>query len=144
MKHLTTLLVDSKKETIVQTIHPDPAEMDREKELVNLYPQVEYQKIDGFGGAFTDAAGFVFTLLSPEQQKSFLEDYFSEDGLKYTIGRTSIDSCDFSLACYASADTPDDLALEHFDISRAEQYVLPLIRKVQEMAGRSIPMMLTP
>lgn len=144
MKHLTTLFINQQKKTVIQEIASNPKEASRETRLVNLHPQVRYQTLDGFGGAFTDAAGYVFTLLSPEQQEKFLADYFSETGLNYTIGRTSIDSCDFSLECYTSADVPNDLNLEHFDMSRAEQYVLPLIHRAQEAAGHPISMMLTP
>lgn len=144
MKRYTTLFVNGQKECTVQNIAPDAKETERERNLVNLYPQVSYQTIDGFGGAFTDAAGYVFTLLSPRQQEQFLQDYFSENGLKYTIGRTSIDSCDFSLECYASCDRDGDIALESFDMTRAQQHVLPLVLKAGETAGRPIRMMLTP
>lgn len=140
MKQLTTLFINQEKKTVVQSICPDPAEAEREKELVNLYPQVSFQAIDGFGGAFTDAAGYVFTLMTGEQQEQLLKDYFSKDGLGYTMGRTSIDSCDFSLCCYDSGK-PDT---EELDVSRAQQYVLPLIRRAQETAGKPITMMFTP
>lgn len=144
MKHLTTLFTDQGITTLEQKISIAPAETERERDLINLHPQMRYQTIDGFGGAFTDAAGYVFTLLSPAQQEKFLRDYFSEDGLNYAVGRTSLDSCDFSLECYASGDVPGDVTLAHFDTGRAEKYVLPLILRAQETAGRSIPMMLTP
>lgn len=144
MKHLTTLFTDQGITTLEQKISIAPAETERERDLINLHPQMRYQTIDGFGGAFTDAAGYVFTLLSPAQQEKFLRDYFSADGLNYAVGRTSLDSCDFSLECYASGDVPGDVTLAHFDTGRAEKYVLPLIRRAQETAGRSIPMMLTP
>lgn len=144
MKQLTTLYTDRQKQTTVRTIGPDPAETEREKLLVNLYPQVGYQTIDGFGGAFTDAAGYVFSLVSPRQQEEFLKGYFTKEGLNYTLGRTSVDSCDFSLECYASGDTPGDVSLERFDVGRAQKYALPLLLRAQETAGRSIPLMFTP
>ena len=144
MKHLTTLFTDHGLQNMEQIITADPSEAEREKNLINLYPQMRYQTIDGFGGAFTDASGYVFALLSPEQQQEMLEGYFAKDGLNYTIGRTSIDSCDFSLECYAAGNVPGDTALANFDISRAEKYVLPLIHRAQETAGQPISMMLTP
>ena len=63
MKRYTTLFVNDRKDFTVQTIAPDPAETQREKDLINLYPQMACQTIDGFGGAFTDAAGYVFSLM---------------------------------------------------------------------------------
>ncbi|MBP3646153.1 MAG: glucosylceramidase [Clostridia bacterium] len=144
MKRYTTLFVNGRKDFTVQTIAPDAAETQREKDLINLYPQMAYQTIDGFGGAFTDAAGYVFSLMSPELQEAFLRDYFSGDGLRYTIGRTSIDSCDFSLETYASCDQDGDTELSAFDMTRAQQYVLPLYQRAAETAGRPMRMMLTP
>lgn len=32
-----------------------------ENEVVNLYPGLTYQTMEGFGGAVTDAAGYVFS-----------------------------------------------------------------------------------
>lgn len=144
MKRYTTLFVNQKKDFTVQTIAPDAAEAQREKDLINLYPQMAYQTVDGFGGAFTDAAGYIFSLMSPELQQEFLRDYFSEEGLRYSIGRTSIDSCDFSLETYASCDKDGDTALESFDMTRAQQYVLPLYLRASEAAGKPVRLMLTP
>ena len=35
-----------------------------ENEVVNLYPEVKYQKLEGFGGAITDAAAYVYSQMS--------------------------------------------------------------------------------
>ena len=144
MKRYTTCFSGGTKTSFVCELHPDAGEAEREKELINVYPQVRRQKINGFGGAFTDAAGYVFSLMPADLQERLLRDYFSPEGLGYTLGRTSIDSCDFSLACYTSDEDPRDTALEKFDVSRAQQYVLPLILRANETAGAPIRMMLTP
>ena len=144
MKCYTTCFPDGKKAFLVSELHPDASEQEREKDLINVYPQVRRQTINGFGGAFTDAAGYVFSLMPAELQEQLLHDYFSSEGLGYTLGRTSIDSCDFSLACYAADDDPQDAALEKFDVSRAQQYALPLILRANKAAGAPIHMMLTP
>lgn len=144
MKRFTTLFINDQADSRVQTILPDERETEREKNLINLYPQVGYQTIDGFGGAFTDAAGYVFSLMSPENRQRLLNDYFSADGLRYTLGRTSVDSCDFSLETYAACDKEGDTALESFDMRRAQKYVLPLLLSANETAGQPIRMMLTP
>lgn len=34
----------------------------REEQLINLYPQVIYQQMDGFGGAITDSAAYIYSL----------------------------------------------------------------------------------
>ena len=140
MKQIATTFRDGKKETILRERFEDNNRVSQEKELVNLYPQVTYQCIEGFGGAFTDAAGYVFSRMPEETQKEFLNGYFSADGLGYTFGRTSVDSCDFSCDMYAADDTPGDDTLAHFSMARPLQYVLPLYLQEQETAGKPLQM----
>ncbi len=47
-----------------------------ENEVINLYPHMGYQTMEGFGGAFTDAAGSVFAKMSKEQQDELIRKYF--------------------------------------------------------------------
>ena len=144
MKQFTTLFQNGKKESRELELFADQKETDRERNLVNLYPQIRYQLIEGFGGAFTDAAGYVFSLMPAELQEQFLTDCFSPKGLNYSFGRTSVDSCDFSCGMYAADDTPENPPFPHFDMSRPMQYVLPLLLRAQETAGKPIRMMFTP
>ena len=41
-----------------------------ENQVVNLYPSVTYQTMEGFGGAITDAAGYVFSRMDKDQQEA--------------------------------------------------------------------------
>ena len=115
----------------------------RESRLVSVFPDRTYQTIHGFGGAFTDSAGYVYSLMSPEDREEFLRACFGWDGLGYTWGRTSIDSCDFSLETYCADNDPADTDFRHMDYSRGEKYVLPLLRDAEKAAGRPIRLMLT-
>lgn len=142
MKQTTTLFAERKKTVTVQEIACDGMETEREKDLVNLYPDVQYQTVNGFGGAFTDAAGYVYAQMPQEKKRELIHAYFSRDGLRYSLGRTSIDSCDFSTEQYDSL--AEGAALSEMDISRAGRYVLPLIADAQKETGRPIAMMLTP
>jgi hypothetical protein len=56
------------------------------------------QKIFGFGGAFTEAAGYTFAQLSAEGKEKVLSLYFDpDDGIGYTTGRVAMNSPDFAL-----------------------------------------------
>ena len=48
-----------------------------ENQVVNLYPQMTYQTFEGFGGAITDAAGYVYSLMDEEQKRKVIQTYFS-------------------------------------------------------------------
>lgn len=108
---------------------------------INVYPAVRHQVFRGFGGAFTEAAAYNYQKLSAQQQKKFMQCYFGHSGLRYTVGRTHINSCDFALGNYACIQNPED---SHFDTSRDEQYILPMIRDAQLAAQGKIGLLLSP
>lgn len=100
----------------------------REHLLISVFPDIEYQEIKGFGGAFTEAASNTLDKLSPENREKILKLYFDEnDGIGYNFGRVHINSCDFSLENYTYVDEGDE-ALTTFDISRDEKSIIPMIK----------------
>ena len=76
-----------------------------------------YQSILGFGGAFTESSSLLFSSLSSAGQDSVLDLLFAATGLGYNLGRTHINSCDFSVASYEFVPTENDFALTNFDTS---------------------------
>ena len=115
-----------------------------ENQAINLYPGVEYQTLEGFGGAFTDSAGYVYSLMDKESRKKMLESYFTKDGMNYTFGRMHLDSCDFSLSQYEAMSDPDDKELESFSLERTEKYMLPFLRDAEAVAGKKLEIMVSP
>lgn len=106
---------------------------------------VQYQEIEGFGGAFTEAAALTFAKLPPEKQAEFLRAYFDPTaGHGYTLCRTHINSCDFSLGNYAYAEVDGDADLQHFSIDRDRQALIPLIQAAQQAAGRPLQLLASP
>jgi glucosylceramidase len=104
-----------------------------------------YQEIEGFGGAFTEAAAVTFYKLSPERRTEILQAFFDLDtGHGYTLCRTHINSCDFALGNYAYTEVDGDLELEHFTIDRDRQALIPLIKAAQEVAGRGLKLLASP
>lgn len=103
--------------------------------LIVCRPDVAYQRIAGFGGAFTEAAANVFALMPPELQDRFLLLCFggaadgdpAAGGNAYSLCRTHIQSCDFALGNYAYVK-PFDRSLRSFSISRDKQLLLPFIK----------------
>ncbi len=115
-----------------------------ENQVVNIYPQVEFQSFEGFGGAITDAAGYVYSLMSPTQQKELMETYFSPDKMKYGIVRIHMDSCDFSTELYEAMSDCSDRELKSFSFERTEKYIMPMLEDAQRYAGKPLKLMLSP
>ncbi len=117
------------KKQSINTFYSNP---EVEERMINIYPDIEYQMIDGFGGAFTEAAATTLYKLSPENRKKVLELYFDkESGIKYNFGRVHMNSCDFSLGNYACTDDGDN-TLETFNIERDKKAIIPMIKEALE------------
>ncbi|MDF2906695.1 MAG: glucosylceramidase [Herbinix sp.] len=144
MKLITTCYNGNDKEVTIKEYEAIVDLKGVENNVINLYPEVEYQTILGFGGAVTEASGYAFSKLTKENQEKALELYFGSEGNRYHLMRTHIDSCDFSLGTYAAMNNPEDTTLESFALTREEQYILPLLRGATEKAGRAFDLMLSP
>ncbi len=101
---------------------------DIEKPMINIHPDFEYQSIEGFGGAFTEAAAEAYSALSEDKKQEFMDAYFSkEKGIGYNFCRTHINSCDFSLEDFFYVEDGDD-ELKTFNIDRDLEKRVPMIR----------------
>ncbi len=143
LNYETTLFIDNKK-TVIKKSSKVIYDNGEEKEQINLYPEMKGQTFEGFGGAFTDAAGYVYSLMNDEDKNKMIHTYFDESELNYTIGRIHMDSCDFSVDMYEAMSNPEDKNLESFSLERTEKYILPLVRDVLEKSGREIEIMVSP
>jgi glucosylceramidase len=83
--------------------------------------------------------------MSAERQAEILKAYFDPvDGLGYTLCRTHINSCDFSLGNYAYTEVPGDVELKHFSIDRDRQALIPMIRAAQQVAREPLRLLASP
>lgn len=104
-----------------------------------------FQTLVGIGGAFTDAAAETFYKLPKTKQDEIITKYFSPDsGLGYTLGRTNINSCDFSSASYAYDEVPGDTELNQFSIQHDLKYRIPFIKRALAEAKGDIKIFASP
>jgi glucosylceramidase len=105
------------------------AQPDENFPTIFVDPARSFQTIEGFGGAFTDAAAETFFKLPPAIQNEFIAAYFDpEKGIGYSLGRTNINSCDFSSDSYTYVE-PGDAALKTFSIAHDLKYKVPFIKR---------------
>jgi len=99
-----------------------------EMELVRVYPEFRGQSIIGFGGAITEAAASVYAGMPDETRQALIAAYFGPEGNAYTLCRTHVQSCDFSLGSYTYLHRPWDRGIRHFSLSRDLRYLVPMLR----------------
>ncbi len=86
--------------------------------VLTVFPSQKKQVIDGVGTSFTESSAFVLAHLKPEHRKQVMERIFGEEGANFTLTRTHIGACDFSVeGKYSYAPKKDDTKLESFNIN---------------------------
>ncbi len=93
-----------------------------------------YQTITGFGGAFTESSAYLLNKLSKGKRDTILHAYFSKYGANYSLTRTHMNSCDFSLSNYSYAPVEGDKNLEHFTIEEDKDDLIPMIKDALEIS----------
>jgi glucosylceramidase len=111
---------------------------------VFIDPKNTFQSFVGIGGALTDASAETFAKLPKTEQQEFLNAYFNkEKGIGYTLGRTTIHSCDFSSGSYTYV-SDNDTGLKTFSVAHDEQYRIPFIKQAIAAAGGKLTMYVSP
>jgi len=94
---------------------------------INLRPEQKFQTITGFGGAFTESSAYLLNKLSRENRDAILKAYFSREGANYSLCRTHMNSCDFSLNQYSYAPN-EDKELKDFSVQEDMEDLIPMIK----------------
>lgn len=87
------------------------------------------QSIVGFGGAFTDAACFMFNEMPREKREALFQDLFGHCGLNLNFCRTCIGASDYATHVYSYDEGEPDPELKRFSIEHDRKYILPIIRE---------------
>ena len=100
----------------------------QETASLTLNPTKTYQTISGFGGAFTEASAYLLNNISKKKRDTILKAYFGKEGARYSLTRTHMNSCDFSLTNYSYTPVPGDKNLDHFSIAEDQEDLIPMIK----------------
>jgi glucosylceramidase len=111
---------------------------------VMVDPRRRFQVLEGIGGAFTDAAAETFSRLPEERQRELLTAYFDPDrGIGYSLGRTTIHSCDFSSESYTYV-APNDVELKTFSVEHDRRHRIPFIKAALSAARGELKLFASP
>ncbi len=107
-------------------------------------PSKTFQTLVGIGGALTDATAETFAKLPKEKQQELLQAFYSsKDGIGYTLGRTNINSCDFSSDTYTYV-ADNDKQLKTFNIDHDRKFKIPFIKQAIAAAGGKLTLFVSP
>jgi len=131
--------------TRTETLSFKPHDQPVEKEVcIFVDPSKTFQSVLGIGGALTDASAETFYKLPKNKQAEILNAYYNDKtGIGYTLGRTHIQSCDFSSDTYSYV-ADNDAALKTFNIDHDRKYRIPFIKAAIAAAGGKLTLFATP
>jgi glucosylceramidase len=92
-----------------------------------------YQKMLGFGAAFTDASCFMFNSMDPSSRQKLYADLFSPQQMNLNVCRTCIGASDYSVSVFNYDDVPGDTSLQHFSVAHDDAYILPMLREARAL-----------
>ncbi|WP_445750103.1 glycoside hydrolase family 30 protein [Polaribacter sp.] len=111
---------------------------------ITLFPSKKRQKITGFGGSFTEASAYLLNNISKKNRDSIIEAYFGETGAKYSLTRTHMNSCDFSLGQYSYAPIAGDKELINFTIDEDKNDIIPMIKDALKVSKDGFKILASP
>lgn len=112
--------------------------------IIEIEPDVRFQKIEGFGGAFTSSSAYLLSKLSKIKRRQILEAYFSSKGANYSLMRNQIGGSDFSVYSYSYDDMPCDTNLINFSIREDSKYIIPIIKDAQKISADGFKIIASP
>ncbi len=112
---------------------------------ITVTPATTYQSIVGFGASFTETAVYVLANISAAKRAEVLNALFNPyTGSGYTLCRTPIHSCDFSVSSYCYDSTPGDYTLSKFNFSHELQWKVPVIKQAMRIRGADFKIFASP
>jgi glucosylceramidase len=111
---------------------------------IRIFPKQKFQTIIGIGGSFTEASAHLLNGLSPKNRKRIIEAYFGDSGARYSLTRTHMNSCDFSLGQYFYAPVAEDMLLEHFTIEEDKDDLIPMIKDAMDASSEGFKIISSP
>jgi glucosylceramidase len=112
--------------------------------VIKILPEQKYQTITGFGGSFTESSAYLLNKLSKKNRDTILQAYFSDEGARYSLTRTHISSCDFSLSNYTYAPVEGDMELKNFTIEEDRDDLIPMIKEAMAISNDGFKIIASP
>lgn len=111
---------------------------------IQILPEQKFQEITGFGGSFTESSAYLLNNLSKEKRAEIINAYFGSEGARYSLTRTHISSCDFSLNNYTYAPVVDDMELKSFSIEEDRDDIIPMIKEAMAISEDGFKIIASP
>ena len=104
---------------------------------IEILSEDKCQEIYGFGGGISESSAYLLSCLPEERRRSVLDAYYRDSG--YTLGRTPLNSSDFSPESWTVSARPG-----HFTTERSDRYLLPILQEASAISDNGLWLMVSP
>jgi glucosylceramidase len=112
---------------------------------VTVAPDTTYQAIYGFGATLNECAVYNLSKVTPARKAEVLNMVFNPyTGAGFSLMRSPINSCDFSIAPYDYDPSPNDFDLVNFDMSHDMKWMIPTIKQAMAIPGSNFKLISSP
>jgi glucosylceramidase len=102
-------------------------------DLIEVSSTKRYQKVLGFGAAFTDAACYMFNQLTPEVRAKLFQDLFNRNQMNLNVNRVCMGSSDYATHMYSYNEGEPDPEMKRFSIAHDKKYILPMLEEARKI-----------
>lgn len=102
-------------------------------EHIILNPNLKFQEILGFGGAFTDAACWTFNRLTKPERDALFHEMFHSSEMGLSVCRICVGSSDYSRTVYSFDEGAPDPDMTRFSIDHDREYIIPILKQARQV-----------
>lgn len=143
MSNIKIVTTDAAKNLFWQETEVEYAEQGDCMHVVNVFPDLKGQTVEGFGGAITEASVYSASKLDADKRQEVLKGYYGEEGLRYNLARVHIHSCDFALGNYTYVEEGDE-DLSTFDVAHDRDLLFPFIKEAMALQNGNLDFLASP
>jgi glucosylceramidase len=103
-----------------------------DQNVISVDSNKKFQKMLGFGAAFTDAACYTFNRLPLPAREQLFHEIFHPSEMGLNVCRTCMGSSDYSTEVFSYDEGDPDPEMKRFSIAHDQPYVLPVLRQARK------------
>ena len=108
------------------TIHPYPA-----VKALDVDTAKEKHEFLALGASLTDASAWVLANMPAAKREKLLRELFTPEGCNLGAIRLNMGASDYSTGLYCYDDTPGDVEMKNFSLSRDDEFLVPMAKAVK-------------
>lgn len=101
--------------------------------VIDLDGATKSHEFLGLGVSIPESSCYLLSKIDSATRRKILKSIWTKQGAALSVARLQIASSDYSMHPYTYNETPDDIEMKHFSIAKDKDFIIPLIKEIQEL-----------